>query len=163
MQQPISEISPSHAVNEIDRLAKGDRSHLVAWALHVPGVGMVLLWAVGVCAIPLEEYILLYAYPGLALTVLTLRPIVERLGAVPLDGMTPKLIEGVYDAVRDSGRAEKTVLNVHRVLKKALSDAVSQRDRSRCDATAPARTTRPASRTTTASANARTSSASCVT
>ena len=58
------------AVNEIDRLAKGDRSHLIAWALHVPAAALVLLWAVGVCQIPVEEYILLYAYPGMALTVL---------------------------------------------------------------------------------------------
>jgi fatty acid desaturase len=58
------------AVNEIDRLAKGDRSHLIAWAIHIPGAAIVLAWAVGVCGIPVQEYILLYAYPGLALTVL---------------------------------------------------------------------------------------------
>jgi fatty acid desaturase len=58
------------AVNELDRLVKGDRSHLVAWAVHIPGAALVLAWAVGVCGIPVQEYILLYAYPGLALTVL---------------------------------------------------------------------------------------------
>ena len=57
-------------VNEIDRLAKGDRSHLRAWAFHIPGAGLVLCWIMGVCGIPIQEYILLYVYPGLSLTLL---------------------------------------------------------------------------------------------
>jgi fatty acid desaturase len=78
------------AVNEIDRLVKRDRSHLMAWALHVPGAGIVLGWAVGVCAIPVEEYILLYAYPGLALTVL--RSYCEHR-AVPRVGERTAIVE----------------------------------------------------------------------
>lgn len=57
-------------VRELNRLAKGDRSHILAWAIHIPGAALVLIWVVGVCGIPVLEYVLLYAYPGLSLTVL---------------------------------------------------------------------------------------------
>ncbi len=57
-------------VREADRLRRGDPSHLLAWAIHIPGAGLVLVWTASVCAIPVWEYVLLYAYPGLALTVL---------------------------------------------------------------------------------------------
>ena len=56
--------------DEVLRLARGDRSQLPAWALHLVGCGLVLVWVVGVCGIPIGEYLLLFAYPGLSLTLL---------------------------------------------------------------------------------------------
>ena len=55
---------------ETRRLLRGDRSHLGAWFLHLPAVALVLVWVVGVCEIPLGAYLLLFVYPGLALTLL---------------------------------------------------------------------------------------------
>jgi fatty acid desaturase len=51
-------------------LARGDVSHVRYWLLHALGVGLVLGWVLGVCGIPLGEYLLLYVYPGLSLTLL---------------------------------------------------------------------------------------------
>ncbi len=51
-------------------LLRGDGRHLKAWALHIFGCALTLGWAMGVCGIPLVEYILLFAYPGLSLTLL---------------------------------------------------------------------------------------------
>ena len=56
--------------SEIPRLLRGERGAIKAWALHVPACAVVLLWAVVVCDIPLAEYILLFAFPGTALTML---------------------------------------------------------------------------------------------
>lgn len=58
-----------HWRNEIPRLVRGDRSHLTAWGLHLAGCALVLAWVLGVCRIPFGEYVLLYVYPGLALTL----------------------------------------------------------------------------------------------
>jgi len=55
---------------EIFQLLRGDRKALKAWALHVPACALVLLWAVAVCDIPVAEYILFFAFPGTALTML---------------------------------------------------------------------------------------------
>lgn len=41
-----------------------------AWGLHAAGVAVVLAWVLGVCDIPLFEYLLLYVYPGISLTLL---------------------------------------------------------------------------------------------
>ncbi len=59
-----------HWSDEIRRLLRGDCSHVRSWGLHVIGCVLVLAWVIGVCRIPLWEYILLYAYPGLALTLI---------------------------------------------------------------------------------------------
>ncbi len=75
---------------EVNRLRSGDRSHLAAWAIHIPGAALVLWWAVGVCGIPLVEYVLLYAYPGVSLTVL--RSYLEHR-AVPKVGERTGLVE----------------------------------------------------------------------
>jgi fatty acid desaturase len=56
--------------SEIPRLLRGERGAIKVWALHVPACAVVLLWAVAVCDIPPAEYILLFAYPGTALTLL---------------------------------------------------------------------------------------------
>jgi fatty acid desaturase len=55
---------------ELSRLLNGDRSHLSAWTIHITSVVLVLVWVTGVCGIPLLDYVMLYAYPGLSLTVL---------------------------------------------------------------------------------------------
>jgi fatty acid desaturase len=57
-------------VSEAARFASGDGSHAKPWALHVLGAALVLAWVLGVCGIPFWQYILLYAYPGLSLTLL---------------------------------------------------------------------------------------------
>jgi fatty acid desaturase len=59
-----------HWSDEIRRLSRGDRSHLASWGLHLIGCLIVMAWVIGVCRIPFWEYVLLYAYPGLALTLI---------------------------------------------------------------------------------------------
>jgi fatty acid desaturase len=54
---------------EIVRLLRGDTSHLQAWAIHAAGITLVLAWVVGVCQMPLWQY-LLFAYAGTSLTLL---------------------------------------------------------------------------------------------
>lgn len=51
------------------RLAGGDISHLPIWGVHALSVGLVLWWVIGVCGIPLIEYLLLFVYPGIALSL----------------------------------------------------------------------------------------------
>ncbi|HXV25607.1 MAG TPA: fatty acid desaturase [Alphaproteobacteria bacterium] len=75
---------------ELRRLVVGDYSHLSAWAIHISGAALVLWWAVGVCDIPVLEYVLLYAYPGLSLTVL--RSYLEHR-AVPKLGERTAIVE----------------------------------------------------------------------
>jgi len=41
-----------------------------AWLQHGAGCVLVLYWVMGICQIPLWEYLLVFAYPGLALTLL---------------------------------------------------------------------------------------------
>ena len=55
---------------EVLRLLRGDTSHLKAWALHGLGVALVLTWVLGVCGLPLGQFLLLFVYPGIALTLL---------------------------------------------------------------------------------------------
>lgn len=55
--------------DEIARLARGDRRHLPDWGWHLAGCAIVLAWVLGVCRLPLGEYLLLFVYPGLALTL----------------------------------------------------------------------------------------------
>ena len=55
---------------EVARLLRGDTRHLKAWAIHAVGVALVLAWVVAVCGLPLWAYLLLFAYPGLSLTLL---------------------------------------------------------------------------------------------
>jgi fatty acid desaturase len=52
------------------RLRTGDWAYMRHWAIQVPAAGIVLLWVVAVCDIPLWQYALLYTWPGLSLTVL---------------------------------------------------------------------------------------------
>lgn len=52
------------------RLAAGDGSHVKHWARHLPGVALALGWALGVCGMPLWQYLLGFVYGGTALTLL---------------------------------------------------------------------------------------------
>lgn len=54
---------------ELARVASGNYTHLRAWAQHAVGLAVVGLWVVRVCHLPLAHYILFFAYPGLALTM----------------------------------------------------------------------------------------------
>jgi fatty acid desaturase len=47
-----------------------DRAYLGLWLRHLPAVAVVLFWVMVICRIPLWQYILLYVYPGLSLTLL---------------------------------------------------------------------------------------------
>lgn len=85
------------AVTLVERARARDRAHLRHWLVHAAAVGVVLWWVVGVCAIPFGEYVLLFAYPGLSLTLLrsfaehrAARPVAERTAiaeAGPLMGL----------------------------------------------------------------------------
>jgi len=55
---------------EIQRLWRGDRHNLPIWGLHVLACALVLLWVMGVCGIPLLDYLLLFVYPGVGLSLL---------------------------------------------------------------------------------------------
>ena len=48
----------------------GNQTQLRRWLTHLPGVTLVLLWVMAVCHIPLWQYLLLYVYPGVSLTLL---------------------------------------------------------------------------------------------
>ncbi len=55
---------------EVQRPLRGDFTHLGHWLRHAGSVAVVVAWTTVVCGIPLWEYILLFAYPGLSLTLL---------------------------------------------------------------------------------------------
>jgi len=55
---------------EVRRLVRGDTRHLTAWILHAISCGLVLVWVVIVCGIPFWAYVALFAYPGVALSLL---------------------------------------------------------------------------------------------
>jgi len=54
----------------IRKLCAGDWGYMRQWFIHIPAAALVLVWVMAVCHIPLWEYVLLYAWPGLSLTVL---------------------------------------------------------------------------------------------
>ena len=53
---------------ELRALYAGDRRNLGAWLCHLPLAGLVLVWVVGACGIPLAFY-LLTVYAGTSLTL----------------------------------------------------------------------------------------------
>ncbi len=57
-------------LEEAARLAKGDTRHLGIWLLHGLAVAPVLIWVIAVCGIGFFEYLLLFVYPGISLTLL---------------------------------------------------------------------------------------------
>jgi fatty acid desaturase len=50
-------------------LAQGDRASRRIWLWHLPAVALVLAWVIGVCGIPLWQYLLLAVLPGTSLTL----------------------------------------------------------------------------------------------
>lgn len=56
--------------DEAGRLIGGDAGHLGVWAVHAVSCAAVLAWVVGVCGIPVLEYLAFFVYPGTALTLL---------------------------------------------------------------------------------------------
>lgn len=66
---PIHDTARLYA-SEAGRMIRGDGRNLRAWAWHGLGCAIVLGWVVGACRVPVPEYIALFAYPGLALTLL---------------------------------------------------------------------------------------------
>lgn len=65
--------------------------------------------------------------------------VVPYLGRHKLSRLRPEHIEAMYDAMRDAGRSDATVRQVHAIVKKALTDAVQRRrlDRSPADVANP--------------------------
>ena len=55
---------------EARRLFDGDTSHRRFWPAHLLGCGVTLFWVLWVCEIHFLEYVLLYVYPGISLTLL---------------------------------------------------------------------------------------------
>jgi fatty acid desaturase len=55
---------------EMRRLLAGDFGHAGAWLLHLALCALVLVWVVVLCGIPFLDYVLLFAWPGLSLTLL---------------------------------------------------------------------------------------------
>ena len=52
------------------QLARGRAEDLAIWLLHGVSVALVLGWVIGVCGLPLGEYLLFFAYPGTSVTML---------------------------------------------------------------------------------------------
>jgi fatty acid desaturase len=51
-------------------LARGDRSTSRAWLEHAGSSALILVWLCGVCEMSLVQYVLLFVYPGVSLTLL---------------------------------------------------------------------------------------------
>ena len=51
-------------------IARGDRSHVRAWAAHLAGLAVVAAWLVLVCKMSPLRYVACFVYPGAALTLL---------------------------------------------------------------------------------------------
>jgi fatty acid desaturase len=54
---------------EIRTLAKGDTSIIKAWAWHVPACAITLSYAYFICGIPLLAYLVIFAWPGIAFSL----------------------------------------------------------------------------------------------
>lgn len=52
--------------SEAVAILRGDREVAKAWALHVPAIGVTLVYALWVCGIPFWQYVALFAYPGIS-------------------------------------------------------------------------------------------------
>jgi fatty acid desaturase len=50
------------------RRVRDDHRHLLVWAQHAIGLGIVLAWVVGVCKVPFHIYLLCVVYPSIAIT-----------------------------------------------------------------------------------------------
>lgn len=75
---------------ELARFRRGDFRHLRHWLVHAAGVAVVALWVVGACGLPLWQYLLLFVYPGVALTLI--RSYAEHRPA-PAQGQRTAVVE----------------------------------------------------------------------
>jgi fatty acid desaturase len=71
---------------EFERIAGGDQRALRDVALHVGGLAIVLLWVIGVCKMPIGEYVLCFAYAGTSLAMV--RSFAEHRAASPVERRT---------------------------------------------------------------------------
>ncbi len=55
--------------SEFLAIAKGDMAIAKAWAWHVPACAITLFYAVYVCGIPVWAYLLMFAWPGIAFSL----------------------------------------------------------------------------------------------
>lgn len=53
---------------EAKAIAQGDREVAQGWAVHLPAAALPLVFAVALCGMPLWYYLLVFAYPGIALS-----------------------------------------------------------------------------------------------
>ena len=57
-------------VRFVAAIRNGNRLQLQRWLGHLPCLALVLIWVMGICHIPLWQYLLFYVYPGVSLTLL---------------------------------------------------------------------------------------------
>jgi fatty acid desaturase len=76
----------------IQALKQRDGAVLIHWTLHVIALAALLAWVVGVCDIPLLAYIVLFAWPGTALTLM--RSYAEHRAAVEVPARTATIEAG---------------------------------------------------------------------
>lgn len=55
---------------EVRRAARGDGRNGRVWLLHLGSCAVVVAWVVGVCRVPIVDYLVLFVYPGISLTLL---------------------------------------------------------------------------------------------
>lgn len=55
--------------DEAKLMAKGDRAVLGAWLLHVPACAVTLVYASWICGVPVWQYVVLFAWPGISLAL----------------------------------------------------------------------------------------------
>ncbi len=67
-------------LGEFRRLARGDLANFGHWIMHAVLVAAVLYWVSVICGLPVWLYVLTFAYPGLALTLM--RSYIEHRAAV---------------------------------------------------------------------------------
>ena len=78
--------------SECRRMRSGDLSNGWIWLRHALGSGLVLGWVVVACGLSAEAYIVLFAYPGLSLTLL--RSYAEHYPAAEKDRRTAIVLGG---------------------------------------------------------------------
>jgi fatty acid desaturase len=73
---------PHFLIGDARALLAGSRRHWRIWTVHLLGVAAILTWVIGVCHIPLWQYLVFFVYPGFALA--SLRSFAEhRAAAMP--------------------------------------------------------------------------------
>ena len=78
---------------QIRLIVSGDRRYAGVWMWHLAGAAGVLYWVMAVCDLPLWQYVVLFAWPGLSMTLL--RSYTEHRPVQNLDQRTI-IIEGSW-------------------------------------------------------------------